>query len=340
MDGHSWLVYLRKMDREVTSIFGYVVRRLLQAIPLILGIIVINFGLIHLAPGDPIATLVGEFQVSPEYIANIKKEYGLDQPLPAQLLFYVLNILKGDFGYSFSFKEPVLDVILERVPATFLLMMGAIVYSTLCGVVFGVISSRKQYSHTDHFLTLLSLVGYSLPVFWLGQILLIVLSLKFPLFPAQGMQNLREPLMGMGYWTDLLHHLVLPSFVLGLSYLAINTRFTRASMIEVMSADYIRTARAKGLSERIVMYKHALRNALLPLVTLTGLNFGFLLAGAVLTETVFAWPGLGRLMYDSIYTRDYPVLMGMFIFISVGVILANIVTDLLYSVLDPRIRTG
>ena len=328
------------MDREVTSIFAYVVRRLLQAIPLILGIIVINFGLIHLAPGDPIATLVGEFQVSPEYIANIKKEYGLDQPLPTQLLFYVLNILKGNFGYSFSFKEPVLDVILERVPATVLLMMGAIVYSTLCGVVFGVISSRKQYSRTDHFLTLLSLVGYSLPVFWLGQILLIVLSLKFPLFPAQGMQNLREPLMGMAYWTDLLHHLVLPSFVLGLSYLAINTRFTRASMIEVMSADYIRTARAKGLSERIVTYKHALRNALLPLVTLTGLNFGFLLAGAVLTETVFAWPGLGRLMYDSIYTRDYPVLMGMFILISVGVILANLVTDLLYSVLDPRIRIG
>lgn len=340
MDGHSWLVCLRETGRDVNSLLAYVVRRLLQAIPLILGIVVINFCLIHLAPGDPLTTLVGEFQVSPEYIASIKKAYGLDRPLPAQLLLYLLNVLKGNFGYSFSLKEPVLSVILERVPATVLLMLGALIYSTLCGVVFGVISSRKQYSRTDHFFTLLSLVGYSLPVFWLGQILLIVLSLKFSLFPAQGMQSLREPLTGMAYWLDLLHHLVLPCFALGLSYLAINTRFARASMIEVMSADYIRTARAKGLSEKVVTYKHALRNALLPLVTLTGLNFGFLLAGAVLTETVFAWPGLGRLMYDSIYTRDYPVLMGMFILISVGVILANLVTDLLYSVLDPRIRIG
>ena len=152
------------------------------------------------------------------------------------------------------------------------------------------------------------------------------------------MQSLRESYTGIWYWIDVLHHLVLPAFALGLGYLAINTRFTRASMIEVMSQDYIRTARAKGLSEKAITYKHALRNALLPLVTMTGLNFGFLLAGAVLTETVFAWPGLGRLMYDSIYTRDYPVLMGMFIFISVVVILTNLITDIFYSVLDPRIR--
>jgi len=340
MDGHSWLVYLPRVTRQVSSLFPYIVRRLLQAIPLILGIIIVNFSLIHLAPGDPITTLVGEFQASPEYIASVKKEYGLDQPLPAQLLFYVLGILKGNLGYSFSFKQPVLSVILERVPATVLLMMVAITYSTMLGVVLGVISSKKQYSRTDQFFTFLSLIGYSLPVFWLGQILLITLSLKFSLFPAQGMQSLREPLTGMAYGLDLLHHLVLPSFALGLSYLAINTRFARASMIEVMSEDYIRTARAKGVSERMVTYKHALRNALLPLVTMTGLNFGFLLTGAVLTETVFAWPGLGRLMYDSIYTRDYPVLMGMFILTSMGVIVANLITDILYSVLDPRIRIG
>jgi len=326
------------MAKGSNSLFIYVVRRLLQAIPLILGIIIVNFCLIHLAPGDPILTLAGEYQVSPEYVEGIKKLYGLDQPVPTQLLFYVFNVLRGNFGYSFSFKQSVLGVILDRVPATVLLMGVAILYSTLFGVLFGVISSKTQYSKTDHFFTLLSLVGYSVPVFWLGQILLIALSLKLSLFPAQGMQSLREPLEGLAYWMDILHHLVLPSFVLGLSYLAINTRFTRASMIEVMSQDYIRTARAKGLSENRVTYKHALRNALLPLVTMTGLNFGFLLAGAVLTETVFAWPGLGRLMYDSIYTRDYPVLMGMFVVISMGVILANLVTDILYSVLDPRIR--
>lgn len=328
------------MCRELNSLLRYILRRFLQAIPLILGIIIVNFSLIHLAPGDPIIALVGESQVSPEFIAGVRKEYGLDQPLPVQLLYYVLGVLRGNFGYSFSFRQSVLGVILERVPATVLLMLVAIIYSTILGVVFGVVSSKKQYSRTDQFFTLLSLVGYSLPVFWLGQILLITLSLQFSLFPAQGMQSLREPLTGVAYWLDLLHHLVLPAFALGLSYLAINTRFTRASMIEVMSEDYIRSARAKGLSEGMVTYKHALRNALLPLVTMTGLNFGFLLTGAVLTETVFAWPGLGRLMYDSIYTRDYPVLMGMFIFISAGVILANLITDILYSVLDPRIRLG
>jgi peptide/nickel transport system permease protein len=337
---HSWLFYLRRKARDVRSLLTYIVRRLLQAVPLILGIVVVNFCLIHLAPGDPIVTLVGEYQASPEYIEGVRKEYGLDRPLPTQLLFYVLSILRGNFGYSFSFRQSVLGVILERVPATVLLMVVAIIYSTLLGVVFGVISAKRQYSRTDHFFTLLSLVGYSLPVFWLGQILLITLSLKFSLFPAQGMQSLREPLTGIAYWLDLFHHLVLPAFALGLSYLAINTRFVRASMIEVMSEDYVRTARAKGLSERMVTYKHALRNALLPLVTMTGLNFGFLLAGAVLTEIVFAWPGLGRLMYDSIYTRDYPVLMGMFILISLGVILANLLTDLVYAVLDPRIRFG
>ena len=328
------------MSRELNSLLRYILRRFLQAIPLILGIIVVNFSLIHLAPGDPIIALVGESQVSPEFIAGVRKEYGLDQPLPVQLLYYVLGVLRGNFGYSFSFRQSVLGVILERVPATVLLMLVAIIYSTILGVVFGVVSSKKQYSRTDQFFTFLSLIGYSLPVFWLGQILLITLSLKFSLFPAQGMQSLREPLTGVAYWLDLFHHLVLPAFALGLSYLAINTRFTRASMIEVMSEDYIRSARAKGLPEGMVTYKHALRNALLPLVTMTGLNFGFLLTGAVLTETVFAWPGLGRLMYDSIYTRDYPVLMGMFIFISAGVILANLITDILYSVLDPRIRLG
>ena len=328
------------MNGTLHSLGSYIARRLMQAIPLIGGIIAVNFCLIHLAPGDPITTLVGEFQVSPEYIASVKKEYGLDQPISTQLLLYVWGILKGNLGYSFSFRQPVLGVILERIPATLLLMLAAILYSTLLGVIFGVISARKQHSRADQFFTFVSLVGYSLPVFWLGQILLIGLSLRFSLFPAQGMQSLREPLEGLPYYLDILHHLVLPAFALGLSYLAVNARFTRASMLEVLSQDYIRAAKAKGLSDRIITYKHALRNALLPLVTMTGLNFGFLLTGAVLTETVFAWPGLGRLMYDSIYTRDYPVLMGMFILISLGVIVANLLTDILYSILDPRIRIG
>ncbi len=318
----------------------YIFRRVVQAVPLLLGIVVVTFCLIHLAPGDPTMTLIGEYQAAPEYVASVRAQYGLDRPLPVQLLYYLANTLRGDLGYSFVMKQPVLGVIAERVPATLLLMLVALAYATLAGIVLGVVSAKRQHSAVDQLFTLLSLVGYSLPVFWLGQVLLITLSLKLSLFPAQGMQSLREPLSGAAYWRDLLHHLVLPAFALGLSYLAINTRFVRASMLEVLSADYIRTARAKGLREQVVTYKHALRNGLLPLITMTGLNLGFLLAGAVLTEIVFAWPGLGRLMYDSIYARDYPVLMGMFILISLGVIVANLLTDILYSVCDPRIRMG
>jgi peptide/nickel transport system permease protein len=309
-----------------------------HAVPLVLGVVVVNFTLIHLAPGDPILALIGEFQAPPDVVQSVRQQFGLDRPVPVQLGLYLLSILRGDFGFSFAFKQPVLGVILERVPATLLLMSVAILYATLCGAVFGVLSSRRQYSHTDNFFTLVSLLGYSLPVFWLGQIILIIFGLHFPIFPAQGMESLRESYTGVARGLDILHHLVLPAFTLGLGYLAVDVRFTRASMIEVMSQDYIRTARAKGLSERAVFYKHALRNALIPLVTITGLNFGFLLAGAVLTETVFAWPGLGRLMYDSIYARDYPVLMGMFVVISMMVIAVNLVTDIVYSVLDPRIR--
>lgn len=326
------------MQKDSSSLKVYIIKRLLQAIPLILGIIIFNFSLIHLAPGDPIIALIGEFQASKELIDDIKKQYGLDKPISTQLFIYVLNILKGDFGYSFAFKQPVINVIIDRIPATLLLMIVAIIFSSIFGVILGVISAKKQYSNTDNLITLISLIGYSLPVFWLGQMLLVSLSLRLPVFPAQGMTSLRESFTGIGYWGDVTHHLVLPAFTLGLRFLAINARFTRASMIEVMGQDYIRTAMAKGLSEKIVTYKHALRNALLPLITLTGVNFGFLLAGSVLTETVFAWPGLGRLMYDSIYARDYPVLMGMLIFISITVILVNLITDIFYSILDPRVK--
>lgn len=328
------------MARETGSIAGYACRRMAHAVPLILGVVVVNFTLIHLAPGDPILALIGEFQASPEFIQSVRQQFGLDRPLPVQLGLYLLNLLQGDFGFSFTLKQPVLAVILDRVPATLLLMGVAILYATVCGALFGVISARRQYSHADNVFTLVSLVGYSMPVFWLGQILLILFGLTFPILPAQGMESLREGYTGMARGLDILRHLVLPAFTLGLGYLAVDVRFTRASMLEVMAQDYIRTARAKGLSERAVFYKHALRNALIPLVTITGLNFGFLLAGAVLTETVFAWPGLGRLMYDSIYARDYPVLMGMFVFISVTVIVVNFLTDMVYSVLDPRIRFG
>ena len=326
------------MGQESGAFWRYACRRMAHAVPLILGVVVVNFTLIQLAPGDPILALIGEYQASPEFVQSVRHQFGLDRPLPVQLGLYLWNLLQGDFGFSFALKQPVLDVILDRVPATLLLMGVALLYATICGALFGVISSRRQYSVADNCFTVVALIGYSMPVFWLGQILLILFGLQVPIFPAQGMESLRESYTGIARALDILHHLVLPAFTLGLGYLAVDVRFTRASMIEVMSQDYIRTARAKGLSERAVFYRHALRNALIPLVTITGLNFGFLLAGAVLTETVYAWPGLGRLMYDSIYARDYPVLMGMFVVISVMVIVVNFATDIVYSILDPRIR--
>ena len=320
------------------SVWGYAGRRMAHAVPLILGVVVVNFTLIHLAPGDPILALVGEYQASPEYVQSVRQQFGLDRPLPIQLGLYLLNLLRGDFGFSFILKQPVLEAIVDRVPATLLLMGVAILCATIFGALFGVISSRRQYSATDNFFTLLSLIGYSMPVFWLGQILLILFGLQVPIFPTQGIESLRESYTGFARALDILHHLVLPAFTLGLGYLAVDVRFTRASMIEVMSQDYIRTARAKGLSERVVFYKHALRNALIPLVTITGLNFGFLLAGAVLTETVFAWPGLGRLMYDALVGRDVLVVAGCALVAAIALALGNLAADIARAVVDPRVR--
>lgn len=316
----------------------YILRRLIQLIPTLFGVMIINFFLIHVAPGDPISRFLGGQEASAEYIQNLRVMFGLDKSLPVQLMIYIKEILCGNLGYSFISQQPVMKLILERVPATLLLIFTALTFATLIGVVLGVISSKQPYSLIDNANTFIALIGYSLPVFWLGQILLIVFSLELRLFPAQGMFSLREPAVGLYQWVDISHHLVLPALTLSFHYIAVNSRFTRASMLEVLDQDYIAVARAKGLPERTVVYKHALRNALLPVVTLIGMNFGVAFAGAVLTETVFAWPGLGRLMLDGIYSRDYPLLMGMFIVISVMVVFANLITDILYSILDPRIR--
>jgi ABC-type dipeptide/oligopeptide/nickel transport system permease component len=316
----------------------YILRRLIQSIPTLFGVIIINFLLIHTAPGDPISRFLGGQEASPEYIQNLRAMFGLDKPLPIQLIIYIKEVLCGNLGYSFASQQPVMKLIMERVPATLLLIFTALIFATLVGMLMGVISSRRPYSMVDNMNTFIALIGYSLPVFWLGQILLITFSLEIRIFPAQGMFSLREPTVGFSRILDVAYHLILPALALSFHYIAINSRFTRASMLEVLDQDYITTARSKGLPEKTIIYKHALRNALLPVVTLIGMNFGVAFAGAVLTETVFAWPGLGRLMLDGIYSRDYPLLMGMFIVISIMVIFSNLITDVIYSLLDPRIR--
>jgi peptide/nickel transport system permease protein len=316
---------------------AFVLRRFFHAIPLIFAVIVINFTLIHLAPGDPIHALVGEYELSQEQMSRLREEMGLDRPLYIQLVRYITSVLKGNLGYSYILQQPVLDLILDRLPATVLLVLTALILYSLIGVFLGVLSSRRPYSLGDNLGTIAALMGYSMPIFWLGQMLLLVFALWLQWLPSQGIASIRESADGMGRLLDVAKHLVLPATALGMRYLALNARLTRASMLEALGQDYIVAARAKGLNEAQVM-GHALRNAMLPVVTIFGVNIGFIMAGSVLTEIVFGWPGMGLQMYDGIYARDYPLLMGMFIFISIGIIVANLITDIVYGALDPRIR--
>jgi peptide/nickel transport system permease protein len=321
-----------------SSIASYAARRFAQLVPIILIIVIVNFLLIRLAPGDPIAYIIGDAPVPEEQVTELRRQLGLDQPLLHQLLIYLGALARGDFGYSFISRAPVLDIIAQRLPATLLLMVTQFVLAIIAGIFLGVISARRQGSLTDAGVTLLSVVGFAVPVFWLGQMLMLVFSTQLGLFPAQGMLSLRYDLGSFGKALDIAHHLVLPTITLALFNLGLIARLTRSNMLQVLRLEYIIFARSKGLSEWTVIYKHALRNAVLPVVTIIGLNLRTIIAGAVLTETVFAWPGLGRLTFDAINTRDYPVLMAMFVFVGFVVVIANLLTDIAYAYLDPRIR--
>ncbi len=318
-------------------LLAYTLRRLLQAIPLIFVIILINFFLIHAAPGNPVDFLIGSMDASAEYIDDLRREFGLDQPLWVQFWLYVAKVAQFDLGYSLRFRAPVLDLILGRLPATLLLMGTALIISSLLGVLLGVLAARRPYGAVDNTATVAALAGYSMPVFWLGQLMLLLFSLQLGWFPTQGMYSLRAPSEGWGRVLDIAHHLVLPAACYSIYNLALVFRLTRVKMQETLALDFITTARAKGLAESRVVLVHALRNALLPVITVIGLNFGFMLAGSVLTETVFAWPGMGRLLYEAIGARDYPVLMGLFTVLSVMVIAANVLTDIAYAIVDPRV---
>ncbi|HEX9900125.1 MAG TPA: ABC transporter permease [Candidatus Methylomirabilis sp.] len=317
----------------------YVLKRLLQSIPLLLFVMAINFLIIHAAPGDPITYLYGaSAEVSAEQMEKLREQLGLTQPLYVQYVLYLRQLLRGDLGFSVINRKPVLDLILERVPATLVLMSAAFVFSVVIGGLWGVVSAVKARTQIDYWVTMVSLFGYSMPTFWLGLILILVFSLQLGWFPTMGMATLGSELSGWSGLADVLHHLVLPTITLGTFYLAIYARLVRASMLEVMGQDFITTAWSKGLPSRAVYYKHALRNALLPVITIAGLQIGFMFTGAVLTETIFAWPGMGGLTYQAILQRDYALLMGLFLMVSVCVIVMNLLTDLVYTIVDPRIR--
>ena len=315
--------------------------RLAQGLALVLAVVVLNFVLVHAAPGDPVETIAGASGGMDEKLqAELRAKYGLDQPVPVQLGIYLGKVVRGDLGYSYFFNLPVSDLILERVPATLLLVLTSVLTAFLIGTTLGVLSSRKPNGWLSQLINVMSLVGFAAPVFWMGMLLIILLASIFPVFPVSGMRGIESSGLGWADVVDVLHHLVLPALTLGLVYLAQYSRLSRAAMLDVLGSDYIRTARAKGLPERLVLYKHALRNAVLPVVTILGLQFGNVLAGAIVVETVFNWPGLGRLAFESVLRRDYPTILGVLLFSSIVVIVMNQVTDLCYRLIDPRIKTS
>ncbi len=315
--------------------------RIAWSVGLILAVIVMCFSLVHLAPGDAALVIAGESGAGdPELIEQIREDLGLDDPYLVQLSRYVGDVASGDFGTSYRFNEPVTSLIGDRIWPTILLVTTALVFAIVIGVLVGVFTARRPESPVSHGVTVFSLVGESMPVFWTGYLLIIAFASNVRWFPVAGMRDVRFEGNRFEEWLDIAHHLVLPALTLGLIYLAQYSRLSRASMLEVLQSDYVRTARAKGLAERKVVYKHALRNAVIPVITIAGLQFGALLSGALLVETVFNWPGLGRLAADSVFQRDAPVLLGVLICSAVLVVVINILTDVVYRMIDPRIRVG
>lgn len=305
--------------------FGYVIRRLLLAVPVLIGVSMLVFSIIRFIPGDPARAIAG-VHASPQYIEQVRKELLLDEGLHVQYFVYMGNLLQGDMGRSTFTRRPVTVELMQRFPNTLLLAASAMVIASFIGLSAGIISATRRYSLFDNFSMLAALVGVAAPVFWLGVMFQLLFSVQLGWLPSGG----------IGTWK----HLVLPALTLGLATAALIARITRSSMLEVLRQDYITTARSKGLIERVVIYKHALKNALIPVVTVMGLQFGTLLGGAVLTETVFSWPGIGRLMVDSILARDYPVVQGAVLLLAVFFVLINLVVDIIYAFLDPRITYG
>ncbi len=316
--------------------------RILQAFGLILAVIVLNFMLVHLAPGDAVDALAGTAgEMSPETTERLRAQYGLDEPVATQLVTYIGNVLQGDLGVSIgNNNRPVTEMIGERLWPTVLLSITALSFAILVGTFVGTLAARKPESGFSHATTVFALVGFAMPAFWTGYLLLIVFSVKLGWFPVSGMEDLRFKGGWFAKQWDVAQHLFLPALSLGLIYIAAYSRLTRASMLEVLESDYVRTARAKGLGEGSVMFKHALRNGVIPIVTVMGLQFGAILSGAILVETVFAWPGVGRLAFEAVVERDTNVLLGVLFLVSVAVIIANLLTDMVYRLIDPRIRVS
>ncbi len=301
----------------------YVLRRIGLLVPVVLGVVTVVFLIVHLIPGDPVEIMLGEQARAVDREA-LRHEMGLDKPIHLQYVAFLKGLVRGDLGHSLHTKQPVLTSIARRLPATIELAAAAMAVALLLAIPLGLLAAYKKDSLVDQGSMLFALLGISMPNFWLGPLLIIVFSLKLGWFPVSGRGSLA--------------HVVLPAITLGTAMAAILTRMTRASMLDVIQSDYITTARAKGVRESLVVLKHAFRNALIPVVTIVGLQIGSLLAGSIITETIFAWPGIGRLTIQAINARDYPLVQGCVLIIALGYVLVNFATDLLYGLIDPRIR--
>ena len=314
-------------------------RRAVLALPLVLAVVTLTFFLVHLAPGDPAYILAGD-AASPELLARIRQEYGLDQPLSVQFVSFLTKAVTGDFGTSIYFHKPVFAVILDRFPATVLLTGTAMVIASGLGILLGVIAANHAGTRVDALISTISLVGYSVPGFWIGQLLILLFAVQLDWVPAGGMTAARASYTGWRYVSDVAVHMILPVATLTVFLLTMIARFTRTAMVEALGQDFIRVAQAKGASPRRVLWNHAFRNAVVTTVTVIGLEFGAVLAGAVIVEIVYGWPGLGRLFYDAIFRRDFPLLTGCFMFSSIIVIVVNTVSDAVCALVDPRPRRG
>lgn len=324
----------------MTPLQRYIGRRILQSVPLCFGIILVSFALLKLTPGDLVDVMAGESGgATAEYIEELRAAYGLDVPVHVQFVRYVWGVLHFDLGYSFRQSMPVSELILERLPATILLSVTALVIALVVGVTLGIFAARKRGTWIDEGISIISTVGFAIPLFWVGLIFIVIFSINLRWLPSSGMASVGAQATGwLAHATDVLRHLVLPALTLSLFYLSIYVRLTRSAVLEVQELDFVRTARAKGLREWRIVVRHVLRNALLPIVTITGLQLGSVFSGTIVIETVFGWPGIGRLANDAVMSRDLQLLLGVFLFSTLMVVLINLLVDLIYVSLDPRVE--
>lgn len=324
-----------------TRLLRYVIWRLLQAVPVILGVTVLCFLMVQLAPGDLAEVLAGEAGgASPGYIEELRARYGLDKPVLVQLYIYIKNVILFDLGFSFRHNTDVTSLLLERLVPTLLLMGSTLFLSVGVGVLAGLFAAIWVRTFRDHVISLAAIIAYATPLFWVGLMLILVFSVWLDWFPTSGMENVVMFYEGWDRVVDIAHHLVLPAVTLSLFYMALYARLMRATMLEQRGLDYVTTARAKGLTERQITFRHVLRNALLPVITMAGVQLGGLLGGSVIVESVFAWPGLGQLAFEALFSRDFNLLLGIFFICACLVVAVNILVDIIYVSIDPRIKVG